>query len=602
MGWFKSLKIGTKIIIGFAAIIVCTMTLAFIMRIANSISSDNLKAIEEYANFNEQINDFSDYYGNMRIGANALYGTTYNAGDYKYIEDEYAHVKEDLKKLSGIASGNALFSEYKDELAEIADSLVKWTDDINKLKTSQESLEYMRGQFASLGAEAYAKTIELYEGQLENIENDINAGRDAEAMHRRRNRLEHGTSLALDIGTMRRSFVRMIDFFDMNGVPQAVEAAHAIVVSLDKYISDSSQQKDIDLSESAKEALSKYIPLIDIFIDEVDNHAHLADLTKSEAAENYKLVSGILEAIASNMYDRISSSESMVSVMNTMSLIVSVLTIGAGVLFAVIITRSVTKELKTTIDKLVDISKSVRSTADQINDASNNLAAGSSEQAAAIEETSATMNETESMVAQNAENTRVASQIAASSAELTNEAGKHMANMMNSMNELIESSQKVGKIIKTIDDIAFQTNLLAINATVEAARAGGDAGRSFAVVAQEVRTLAQKSASSVTDTTEIIEKNITLTNAVNTDAVEVANLAGELSGQMGKLEKLIKEVSAASEEQASGIKQINSAVSQIEQSTQANAAIAEENSAASGELHNEVIRLDEAIEEEAKLI
>ncbi|MCL2774100.1 MAG: cache domain-containing protein, partial [Oscillospiraceae bacterium] len=114
---------------------------------------------------------------------------------------------------------------------------------------------------------------------------------------------------------------------------------------------------------------------------------------------------------------------------------------------------------------------------------SGQLASGSSKQAASIEETSATMNETASMVAQNAENTRLAAQIAADATETANKGMKEMTDMIKAMNELKDSSDKVGKIVKTIDDIAFQTNLLAINATVEAARAGGDAGRSFSVVA-----------------------------------------------------------------------------------------------------------------------
>jgi len=160
--------------------------------------------------------------------------------------------------------------------------------------------------------------------------------------------------------------------------------------------------------------------------------------------------------------------------------------------------------------------------------------------------------------------------------------------MMASMNELKESSATVSKIAKTIDGIASQTNLLAINATVEAARAGGDAGRSFGVVAEEVRSLAQKSAQSAADTTAIIEKNILLTNAVRTEANAVLELAEKSSKCEEELQKLISEISAASEEQASGVNQINTAMSQIEQSTQANAASSEE-SAASAAMLKELV-------------
>jgi len=189
----------------------------------------------------------------------------------------------------------------------------------------------------------------------------------------------------------------------------------------------------------------------------------------------------------------------------------------------------------------------------------------------------------------------VATQLAASSIEITNNAGEFMGSMMGTMSELKASSDTVGRIAKTIDELAFQTNLLAINATVEAARAGGEAGRSFGVVAQEVRDLALKSAKSASDTTDIIQKNIQLTNTVEQEAMKVVELAKKSGVEMHELGKLIGEISAASEEQASGIKQINAAISQMEKVTQENAAVAQENAASSNAMQNELAALDQVI-------
>ena len=263
---------------------------------------------------------------------------------------------------------------------------------------------------------------------------------------------------------------------------------------------------------------------------------------------------------------------------------------------ALFIAGGVEKSLKNIINTLSLSTMNISSSATQLNDASESLATGSSRQAAAIEETSATMNETSSMVAQNAENTRVASQIATTSLNEVNDAGRVMGDLMTTMGELKESSDKVGKIVKTIDDIAFQTNLLAINATVEAARAGGDAGRSFAVVAQEVRSLAQRSADSSRETAEIIEKNIALTDTSRKGAEQVMTIAGSNAKNIENLNKLISEINAASEEQASGIKQINIAISQMEKVTQETAAVAEENAASSNNMKDEVANLEEALE------
>ena len=266
-----------------------------------------------------------------------------------------------------------------------------------------------------------------------------------------------------------------------------------------------------------------------------------------------------------------------------------------SVITALVLSLGVEKDLRQIIGKLKRTTEHILGSADQLNEASDHLAAGSARQAAAIEETSATMNETASMVQQNAENTRVAAQLALESQQAVEESGKHMSNLMNTMSELKESSDKVSKIVKTIDDIAFQTNLLAINATVEAARAGGDAGRSFAVVAQEVRDLAQKSAGASSETAEIIERNISLTDTSRTSAGRALEITEKDSEQIVKLNKLISEINAASEEQASGIKQINMAISQMEKVTQENAAVAEENAASSNSMKDEIGNLEEAI-------
>jgi len=248
----------------------------------------------------------------------------------------------------------------------------------------------------------------------------------------------------------------------------------------------------------------------------------------------------------------------------------------------------ISKPLVQSAESLRQVSTRLEAGVGQVNDSASSVADSGGEQAAAVEETSATMNETSSMIASNVENTRTAEQLAASCAEISNETGKSMTNMLAAMDELKISSGTVSKIAKTLDDIAFQTNLLAINATVEAARAGGDAGRSFGVVAEEVRTLAQKSAKASAEAAEIIENNIKLTDASKTSAERVLSLAEQHADYTVKLGGLIAEIHAASEEQANGVQQVNIAMSQIEKSAQSNAAASEE-SAASAAMLRELV-------------
>ena len=198
------------------------------------------------------------------------------------------------------------------------------------------------------------------------------------------------------------------------------------------------------------------------------------------------------------------------------------------------------------------------------------------------------MNETSSMIAQTAENTGQAAELAEKASKNSEEGKMKMLDMVTAMEELKESSSQISKIIKTIDSIASQTNLLAINATVEAARAGGDAGRSFAVVAEEVRNLAKKSSDSAAETTDIIEKNIKLTDTGSKISVDVESALATISDQFAKLNEVIHEIDTASNEQTSGVKQINAAMSQMESATMSTAAISEE-SAASAKMLTDLV-------------
>ena len=232
--------------------------------------------------------------------------------------------------------------------------------------------------------------------------------------------------------------------------------------------------------------------------------------------------------------------------------------------------------------------------AHQVASASQSLAEGASHQAASLEETSSSLEEISAMTRRNAENAQAATELARQTHRAADQGAASIDAMSRAMDSIKASSDDTAKIIRTIDEIAFQTNLLALNAAVEAARAG-EAGMGFAVVAEEVRNLAQRSAVAARETAARIEESLRRTNEGVTLSASVAAGLREIASKARKVDKLVAEVAGASQEQSQGIEQLNAAVGQMDRVTQSNAAGAEESAGAAEELNAEAAALNRAV-------
>jgi len=246
-------------------------------------------------------------------------------------------------------------------------------------------------------------------------------------------------------------------------------------------------------------------------------------------------------------------------------------------------------------------SNQVTSAATQVSESSQSLAEGASEQAASIEETSSSLEEMSSMTKGNADHTQKANDLAKLARAAAEHGVEDMKEMTLSMNGLKSASDDIAKIIKTIDEIAFQTNILALNAAVEAARAG-EAGMGFAVVAEEVRSLAQRSAQAAKETSQKIESTIDKTTRGVTISHKVSEGLTDIVTRIRELDVLIAEIATASNEQSQGISQINTAVAQMDKVTQNNTANAEESAAAAEELSAQAQVMKESVNELLLLI
>jgi methyl-accepting chemotaxis protein len=230
----------------------------------------------------------------------------------------------------------------------------------------------------------------------------------------------------------------------------------------------------------------------------------------------------------------------------------------------------------------------------EISSATTDLSQRTEEQAASLEETSASMEEITATVRKNAENAQQAQQLAAGTREVADRGGEVVAKTVEAMARIEESSSKISDIIIVIDEIARQTNLLALNAAVEAARAG-EAGRGFAVVASEVRSLAQRSSQAAKDIKDLINNS---TGQVK-EGVNLVNSAGvaldEIVASIKKVTEVVSEIANASMEQSTGIDQINKALMQMDEVTQQNSALVEENAATAKTLEHQSKSMDERV-------
>ncbi|MGK5035358.1 methyl-accepting chemotaxis protein [Janthinobacterium sp. LB3P118] len=257
--------------------------------------------------------------------------------------------------------------------------------------------------------------------------------------------------------------------------------------------------------------------------------------------------------------------------------------------------------LKQMQERLSNTVRGVRDGSGAIATASNEIASGNldlssrtEQQASSLEETASSLEELTSTVKQNSDNARQANQLAVSASDVAVKGGALVAQVVDTMGTISESSKKIADIIGVIDGIAFQTNILALNAAVEAARAG-EQGRGFAVVATEVRNLAHRSASAAKDIKVLIEASVQNVGAGSALVSQTGTTMDEIVSSIRRVTDIMGEISAAGHEQELGIGQINQAVAEMDTVTQQNAALVEEAAAASESMQEQAAALAEMV-------
>jgi methyl-accepting chemotaxis protein/methyl-accepting chemotaxis protein-1 (serine sensor receptor) len=271
------------------------------------------------------------------------------------------------------------------------------------------------------------------------------------------------------------------------------------------------------------------------------------------------------------------------------------------VVLAGFVVRGINRTIAKAVAELSEGIEQVAGAANQVSATSQSLAQGCSEQAASLEETAASTEEINSMARMNTENSRRAAEVVTQSGQRFDRTRLALDQMVVAMSHINTQSDKISKIIKTIDEIAFQTNILALNAAVEAARAG-EAGMGFAVVADEVRNLAQRCAQAAKDTTGLIEESIAKSGDGKLKVDDMVTAIRAVTEEAVKVKTLVDEVNAGSQEQAVGIDRIGKAMTQMDRVTQQTAAGAEESASAAEELNAQSETLKDIVRQLAVLV
>ena len=267
-----------------------------------------------------------------------------------------------------------------------------------------------------------------------------------------------------------------------------------------------------------------------------------------------------------------------------------------GLVVGFVITRGITRPIGAIATRLANESSQTNSAAMQVAEVSQSMSDGASQQAAAIEESGAALHEMASMTTRNSETAQSAKTLASEARETADAGARDMEAMNSAMSAIKASSSEISKIIKTIDEIAFQTNILALNAAVEAARAG-EAGMGFGVVADEVRTLAQRCAQAARETADKISDSSTKSEQGVQISAKMGSNLGAIVERIRKLDEMIAGIAQASHEQSEGISQLNNTVAGMDKITQANAALAEQSAASSEELKAQAGQVQRAVGE-----
>ncbi len=596
---FDNLKVGKKLGLGFFLILLMTMVIAGagIMHIGSL--KDSINKVNLSNDINDEINQ-AKYY-------RALYGTTYNPDDIKKNVEHIANVSKlaekakefhwpesDAKKIASIP---ALITSYQEKQSNYINAVGK-KDAVRKswnISTTEKPLEQLNDQ---LKTDNNSTTLQL-------LLSDLNQKLIAVRYHVR----------GLLLSTNKESEEKLTD---------AINAAQTSLTFL--YQSLSAEQR---------ETLSPVLAIMNNYEEQVLAYMPAYEEEMAQAGQMQVVAGQLNDVVKSLLSDQLAASQEDIRNATLQMSIAALITLLLGLLISWFISRQITTPLGNTLnmaekiatgdltmsinttrkdelgqlmsamskmnDNLHNMIDDIRVGVSQISNASSEIVAGNTDlssrteqQAAAVEQTAASMEQLTATVKQNADNAHHANKLAISASQTAKQGGEQVNNVVQTMTAIESSSKRIAEITSVINSIAFQTNILALNAAVEAARAG-EQGRGFAVVASEVRSLAQRSSQAAKEIEGLISESVTQVSHGATLVGNAGKTMNDIVTSITQVHDIMGEIATASDEQSRGISQVSQAIVEMDSTTQQNAALVEQSSAAADSLEEQARLLKQAV-------
>ncbi|HPF34879.1 MAG TPA: methyl-accepting chemotaxis protein [Candidatus Krumholzibacteria bacterium] len=597
----NNLTLGKKIGLGFGILVLISAILGgmSVWRMRQAEAGSKLLAQE--------------YVPEMAVSAQvrgAANRVMYAMRGYGFTEDErfLAEAREELVALeTGLNAA--------EELRGKAGHLAKLGGQLKDIEQAEQHYRDLVDQtVAAIGAMAQARELldrnaqkymahaeEYLDGQHEKFERDLAAGASAAKLDERMGKILSMSQVVrlgneIRVGTFKSQALREPEL-----MIKAERSFPLVEARIGEARAITTQAQDMEMLDEIDAAARGYREAMNTFLS---SWKTLQDLGAQRDATGREVIAAckILQDAAEEQTIAISSeSASNLTAAVAATLVGLLVAVAVGVLLAIFLTRSITAPVHRVIRGMLAGSEQVSSAASQVSATSQQLASGASEQAASLEETSASLSMMSDSARSSAESSGDANSLTRKVKSRVEEGRDAMTGLVAAMEKIKNSSDETARIIKTIDEIAFQTNLLALNAAVEAARAG-DAGKGFAVVAEEVRNLAQRSAVAAKDTSALIagaqqnsDLGVQATGEMSSILADVVNGIVEVSG-------LIDELSQTADAQARSVSEVSSAMSQMDQVTQTNAAGAEESASASEELSAQAQEMQALVEQLVSIV